>query len=136
MTVLGLGLDVVDVAGFSAQLDDSASVFVEQTFTPAERAYASAKTPKARAWSLAGRFAAKEAFIKAWSASRRGQLPALERVDLREIEVVVDPHGRPSLMLHGVVEDAFTRGAPCAIHLSISHDGPVAAATVLIDQPA
>ena len=100
-----------------------------------ERAYASAKTPKARL-SLAGRFAAKEAFIKAWSASRRGQSPALERVDLREIEVVVDPHGRPSLMLHGVVEDAFTRGAPCAIHLSISHDGPVAAATVLIDQPA
>ena len=76
MTVLGLGLDVVDVAGFSAQLDDSASVFVEQTFTPAERAYASAKTPKARAWSLAGRFAAEGGLhqgverLAAWAVAR------------------------------------------------------------------
>lgn len=136
MTILGVGLDVVDMAGFSAQLDDAASVFVSQTFTEGERAYASAKTPRARAWSLAGRFAAKEAFVKAWSASRRGREPALASLNWQEIEVVVDAYGRPEILLHGVVKDAFTTDGPCTIHLSISHDGPVAAATVLIDQPA
>ena len=61
----------------------------------------------AREQRLAARFAAKEAFLKAWSGARAGRAPALESVDLREIEVVDDGHGRPALALHGAVAAAL-----------------------------
>ena len=79
---------------------------------------------------LAARFAAKEAFVKAWSGARRGLPPLLAAVDLREIEVVDDGHGRPALRLHGAVAAAVgERGT----HLSLSHDGPSAIAVVILD---
>lgn len=85
---------------------------------------------------LAGRFAAKEALVKAWSVARRGRPPALAQVDLRDIEVVDDGYGRPALRLHGAVRDAvgdLSSGAPVIAHLSISHDGPTAAAVVILE---
>jgi len=136
--VLGVGLDVVDVAAFTDQLGDAASGFVAGTFTPAEQAGAPAE-PARRAWHLAGRFAAKEAFVKAWSGARRGQHPELAAVDLREVEVVADRHGRPGLVLHGAVRAGVARlcpGGQVRAHVSLSHDGPVAAAVVVLDAVA
>ncbi|WP_320670854.1 holo-ACP synthase AcpS [Patulibacter defluvii] len=137
MTVVGLGLDVVDVAGFRAQLDLPGSGFVAATFTAAEQR-AAATGAGETALRLAARFAAKEAFVKAWSAARRGRPPALAAVDLRQIEVVDDGFGRPALRFHGAVAAALTalateHGGPPVAHLSLSHDGPVAAATVVLD---
>lgn len=130
--ILGVGLDVVDVAGFAEQLGDEASGFVEATFRPAELRTVS-PDPERRAWHLAGLFAAKEAFVKAWSASRRGRPPLLATVDLREIEVVDDGFGRPGLRLHGEVRQALAEPGPPTMHVSISHDGGVAAATVILE---
>ena len=78
---------------------------------------------------LAARFAATEAFIKAWSSSRWGSPPLLRSVDMREIEVIQDPWGRPSLRLHGDVARAAGR---LDAHLSLSHDGGVAVAFVIL----
>jgi holo-[acyl-carrier protein] synthase len=146
VTVLGIGVDVVDVVAFTAQLDDPASGFVAATFTPAELAPSSASAPASasasatpRALRLAGRFAAKEAFVKAWSAARYGQAPALGHLDLRQVEVVADSFGRPALRLHGAVAEAVAQlgaGRLPAVHLSISHDGPTAVAMVVLDGPA
>jgi holo-[acyl-carrier protein] synthase len=130
--ILGVGLDVVGVAGFAEQLDDPASGLVEATFRPAELRTVS-PDPERRAWHLAGLFAAKEAFVKAWSASRRGRPPQLASVDLREIEVVDDGFGRPGLRLHGEVRQALAAPEPPTVHVSISHDGGVAAATVILE---
>ncbi|MFT4036323.1 MAG: holo-ACP synthase [Patulibacter sp.] len=138
MTVLGLGTDVVDVAAFGDQLADPASGFAGGTFTTSERA-AAARRPGPDAVHLAGRFAAKEAFLKAWSSARIGQPPSIAAADLREIEVVADAYGRPSLRLHGAVRDAvaaLTGPAPASLLLSISHDGPVATAVVLLQRAA
>jgi holo-[acyl-carrier protein] synthase len=129
--ILGVGLDVVDVAGFAAQLDDAASGFVEATFRAAEGRGLPADRGR-RVWHLAGVFAAKEAFVKAWSASRRGRPPLLDAVDLRDIEVFDDGYGRPGLRLHGAVREALAEAAP-AVHVSISHDGGVAVATVILE---
>jgi holo-[acyl-carrier protein] synthase len=131
--ILGVGLDVVDVAGFAEQLADPASAFVERTFRPAEQRRSREHPDRAR--HLAGRFAAKEAFLKAWSSSRRGQPPALTPadLDLRDIEVVDDGFGRPSIRLHGAVRRAVDP-AMTGFHLSISHDGPVAAAVVVLEE--
>lgn len=133
MTVLGLGLDVVDVPGFAAQLTHPGSAFAEAAFTDRERGDARVG-PTPESASLAARFAAKEAFVKAWSAARAGRDPALAVLDLREIEILRDPYGRPSLTLHGAVERALADGLPGArAHVSISHDGPTAAAVVVLE---
>ena len=120
-----VGVDLVHVPGFAAQLAARASGFVDGTFTALER-----RTANGDASRLAARYAAKEAFIKAWSGSRRGLPPLLAAVDLRVVEVVDDGYGRPGLRLHGAVKAAVgDRGA----HVSLSHDGPSAIAVVILD---
>lgn len=137
MSVLGVGIDVVDVEGFRTQLADPASGFTVATFTPGERR--DAERPAGdRAERLAGRFAAKEAFVKAWSGARYGRPPAVATVDLREVEVVLDGYGRPGLRLHGAVRDAVATLAgpgPVDARLSLSHDGGVATAIVILSAP-
>lgn len=135
MSVLGTGIDVVAVEAFREQLSVAASGFVAATFTDAEQRDAArpAGDPVAR---LAARFAAKEALVKAWSGARLGRPPALAAVDVREIEVRLDPWGRPSLHLHGAVRRALldlgANGAPPVAHVSLSHDGGVATAVVVL----
>jgi phosphopantetheine--protein transferase-like protein len=138
VTTLAVGLDIVTTTTFAGQLADGASGFVDATFTAGEQRAARA-TDEIRTQRLAARFAAKEAFVKAWSGARAGRPPALATVDLREIEVVDDGHGRPALALHGAVAAALDQLAgelgfegPLRTHLSLSHDPPTAAAVVIL----
>ncbi len=136
MTTLAVGLDIVTTTTFAEQLADPASGFVDATFTAREQRTARA-TEAIRTQRLAARYAAKEAFVKAWSSARAGREPALTAVDLREIEVVDDGHGRPALALHGAVAEAVGRlaeelGASLQTHVSLSHDPPTAAAVVIL----
>jgi holo-[acyl-carrier protein] synthase len=126
----GLGLDIVDVGAFTEQLADPASVFVAHTFTGAEQDSAGRRPTSARPQRLAARYAAKEALLKAWSATG-GRSPAIPTPDLREIEVVHDQRGRPTIALSGAVAAAFP---DChSVHVSLSHDGGYAAAVVIIE---
>ncbi len=127
--IRGVGLDVVDVTAFTEQVQDGASSFVEATFTRQERVDCDASRDRIR--SLAARWAAKEAFLKAWSSSRRGMDPAQDTPRWQEIEVALDPWHRPTLILHG--ETARLAARP-RCHLSISHDGGVAAAVVILEE--
>ena len=137
MTVLGTGLDLVHLPAFAEQLADPASGFVAATFTPRELGDV-ASAGERRTASLGGRFAAKEAFVKAWSAARFGHPPALAVVDLREIEAAPDGWGRPALRLRGAVAAAVAELAgpdeAVAVHLSLTHDGPTAAAVVIVER--
>lgn len=126
-TGMFIGTDVVHVPSFASQLDQEGSTFL-RVFTDREwRACA----PKAdRAASLAARWAAKEAYIKAWSQKLYGAPPIIDPAELNfaEIEVVQDAFGRPTLELHG---DVAALGVPVA-SVSLSHDGDYAMATVLV----
>ena len=88
MPVIGVGIDVVDIARFGASLSRTPGL-AERLFTPLER-----ERPLA---SLAARFAAKEAVAKALGA------PA----DMRwhDAEVVSEESGRPLLELRGTDVD-------------------------------
>ena len=126
MSVLGIGVDVVDLVRFRRTLDDLGDRFVERIFTTSEAAYA-ARSDRRYAERLAARFAAKEAFGK---ATGRGMTEATR---WREIEVVHDARGRPGIELHGETRK-FARGlGVTSIHLSLSHDGPVAEALVVLE---
>ena len=149
-TVLTVGTDLVHVPGFSAQLDQPGTVFAQRTFTAREFREARRRSQErgsSPAQHLAARWAAKESFIKAWSqahvlrASSRGTSTSpvilAEDVDWREIEVVTDRWGRPSLRLSGTVAHAVEHSlgeevsTPGCWPVSLSHDGDYAAAIVL-----
>ena len=149
-TVLTVGTDLVHVPGFSAQLDQPGTVFAQRTFTAREFREARRRSQErgsSPAQHLAARWAAKESFIKAWSqahilcAKSRGTSTSpvilTEDVDWREIEVVTDRWGRPSLRLSGTVAHAVEHSlgeevsTPGCWPVSLSHDGDYAAAIVL-----
>lgn len=183
--ILGLGVDLVFVPDFARQLEVPGTRFLE-VFTGAERRAVERRVADRRVASggsaahhYAARWAAKEAFIKAWSVAIAGQAPPIAPSDVvwQEIEVYSDAWSRPLLRLHGAVAREVTRtlgplsgstgqksgpaeqksgssgrkpGPPeqksgpadqesgpeseIRIHLSMSHDGDAATATVIIEQ--
>lgn len=131
-TVHGVGVDLVQISGFRQQLGQDGTRF-HRVFTARERRYC-ARSDNADA-SLAVRWAAREAFVKAWSCALIGRPPVLaDSPDLFSlIEVVTDAWSRPSLALHGAVAEAFTQSLPGAsVHISLSHDGDYAQAVAII----
>lgn len=127
MTILGVGLDVVDLVRFRRTLDNLGDRFIHRIFTEGEAEYA-ARSPRRHAERLAARFAAKEAYGKATG------LGMSEKTRWREIEVEVDARGRPKLRLHGETRRAADGFGVERIHLSLSHDGDVAAAVVVLER--
>jgi holo-[acyl-carrier protein] synthase len=119
--IIGIGVDVVDLERFGRVLDRTPALRT-RLFTPAELLRDGEPRPLA---SLAARFAAKESLIKAFGTSAG--------LSWQELEVVADDQRAPSLILHdGAKRVADARGVR-AVHLSLSHDGPVATAFVIIE---
>ena len=114
--ILGVGIDVVDVARFEGILLRRPRL-VERLFTPAERGLPMA--------SLAARFAAKEAVAKA--------LGAPSGLGWQDCEVVTAASGRPSLVLRRTVADAAAQMGIECWHLSLSHDAGIASAVVVAE---
>jgi holo-[acyl-carrier protein] synthase len=120
--IVGVGIDVVPVARFAAALVRTPGL-AARLFTPDEQVTASGAPRSAE--SLAARFAAKEALAKALGAPG-GMLWV-------DAEVLTDDAGRPSLIVRGTVA---ARAAALGVehwHVSLSHDGGVAAATVIAE---
>ena len=133
--ILGVGVDVVGLEGFHEQLSDKASSFVDGSFTEAEQRTVASRPARDKTPYFAGRYAAKEAFLKAWSVSRAGNPPVMSNVQFTDLEVKNDNWGRPTMALHGEVRRLFYAGSvQPRIHLSISHDGPVATAFVVLER--
>jgi holo-[acyl-carrier protein] synthase len=133
--ILGVGTDLVHVPGFGEQLTQEGSTFTG-VFTDRERRDATGPTPIATTASLAARWAAKESFIKAWSQALWGTAPPIapDRVKWSEIEIIRDRWHRPRIRLIGEVAADFKRTCPEArIHVSLSHDGDYAQATVILE---
>lgn len=124
--ILSTGIDIVEVYRIAETIARTPR-FAIRVFTPAERDYCDAKGAAA-AQSYAGRFAAKEAFLKALKTGWRG------KITWHDIEVVNDADGVPSLNVTGEAERLLaTRGAD-AVHLSISHTAEHAVAHVFFEK--
>ncbi|MGD0231272.1 MAG: holo-ACP synthase [Syntrophorhabdales bacterium] len=105
-----IGIDIVDVARIERLRAAYGDRFLRKVFTAPEIAYASLRRRPAE--SLAGRFAAKEAFMKAWGA----------RLPFSGIEVRPDRAGRPFIVFEGERYD----------EVSISHERAYAVSVVRI----
>lgn len=127
MTVLGVGVDLVHIPSFDDQIRQPGTEF-DLVFTPGERSDVRSKgSDPAR--HFAARWAAKEAVIKAWSASIYGEPPVMDEKVHHLIEVVTDAWGRPHVKLHGEVAK---RLPDARFQVSLSHDGDYAIAYVVM----
>lgn len=129
VSVVGVGIDVVDVARARAMLERQGDRLLARTLTAEERAYVLGAGAPAEA--LAARLAAKEAGYKALQA-----LPGARGVSWQDLEVVRDGNGRPSLALHGLAARLVAEAGPLAFHLSLTHSHTTAAAVVVAERVA
>jgi holo-[acyl-carrier protein] synthase len=123
--IVGLGVDIAEVDRIEAAITRHGARLLERLFTPAEVAYCERHRNKFE--RFAGRFAAKEAAMKALGTGwRRG-------VRWRDIEVTNLPGGKPTLRLAGVAHEFAGRLGVRAISLSITHSGNLAFAQVIFE---
>lgn len=125
MVIAGVGTDLTRISRFQAFLDAGKSALLDRLFTAGEQAYALPK--KSAASHLAARFAAKEAFFKALGLGLR------DGMTWHDVEVVRDDLGRPFLLLTGRAAAIVAERAIATAHLSYSHDGDYAVATVILE---
>jgi holo-[acyl-carrier protein] synthase len=114
--IVGVGIDVVDVARFGAALQRTPALR-DRLFTAVERPMALN--------SLAARFAAKEALAKALGA------PA--GMHWQDAEVHRGEDGRPRFEVRGTVRAQVDAQRITSIHVSLSHDAGIASAVVVAE---
>ncbi len=120
--IVGVGIELVDRERFESLLDRYGDRLRAKLFTDGERKYAARK--KRDGESLAVRFAAKLA------ARRALQTSAL---CWRDIEVVRDRHGPPTLLLTGGAERAARRAGVSNIALTLTHDAQWCVGQVILE---
>ncbi len=116
MAIAGIGVDVVDVARFERAVSRTPALR-DRLFAPGERGKS---LP-----SLAARFAAKEAFMKALGESTG--------IRWHDMEVVQDGRGAPTILVSGAAAALVTAKGIVGIHLSMTHDAGVAVASVVCE---
>jgi holo-[acyl-carrier protein] synthase len=126
--ILGLGSDITDVRRIAKVIERHGDRFLGRIFTETERARADRR--KNRAETYAKRFAAKEACAKALGTGLR------DGVWWRDMGVANLPSGRPTMRLTGGalqrLQSLTPRGYEARIDLTISDEGPMAVAFVVI----
>lgn len=121
--IAGVGLDVCDIARMERLLQDGR--FLSRFFSAEEQSYVSAKGVSS-AQTAAGIYAAKEALTKALG---RGIVSG----QLADICVLHDEYGAPYYELRGTYAALAAQRGVRRVHLSISHDGGVAAAVAIAE---
>jgi holo-[acyl-carrier protein] synthase len=123
--IVGSGIDLVEIARIQETMVRYGDRFLDRVYTASEKAYCLRKRNAAE--SLAARFAAKEAAAKALGTG------ISQGVTWREIEVVREPSGRPTLAWHGRAAEIAERLGAKHAALSLTHTGTLAMANVLLE---
>jgi holo-[acyl-carrier protein] synthase len=126
--IVGLGLDIAEIDRIEAAIQRHGAPLIERLFTPRESAYCESHRDKFERY--AGRFAAKEAAMKALGTGWR------TGVRWRDIEVVREPSGKPTLELQGVARERADKMGVKNILLTITHSGNLALAEVIFENGA
>ena len=126
MAVIGLGVDVVDIARAEAMLEAHRKRVIERLLTADEVAYVTSMPHPSR--HLAVRLAAKEAVYKALQS-----LPDSRGIGWQEIEVVRGEYGHPTIRLHGLAARVMADRIGAKVHVSLTHSDLSAVATALLE---
>ncbi|MCR9241077.1 MAG: holo-ACP synthase [Rhodobiaceae bacterium] len=126
--ILGIGNDIIDIQRIERTLDRYGERFINRLYTDIEQQKSERR--RNRAASYAKRFAAKEACSKALGTGIR------QGVFWRDMGVVNLRSGQPTMALTGGAAERLARMVPIdmepQIHLTITDDGPLAQAIVII----
>jgi len=122
--ILGTGVDLVEIERIEKWLDKPR--LLNRVFHPDELDYAETKG-RFKASALAARFAAKEAFGKALGTGLKG-------LALKDVRVQADDNGRPEIVIEGTAVNLMNKKGGGSIHLSLSHEGTLAIAQVIIEK--
>ncbi len=124
MSTIGIGLDLVEVSRIRALLERNGDRFKERVFTEYEITYCDSCADPAI--HFAARFAAKEATVKALGTG------FTEGINWRDIEVLKNEKGAPSLYLHRQAAQVADRLGVKQTFLSLSHTDTSAGASVTL----
>lgn len=127
--IIGIGSDLCDIRRIEKTIARHGERFTHRVFTEQERRRSEAR--HACGPSYARRFAAKEACAKALGTGMA------DGVFWRDMEVVNDPGGRPTMLLTGGAARRVTAllpvGYEAVVHVSLTDDPPLAQAFVVIE---
>lgn len=124
--IYGIGIDIVETGRMEKIVGKWRDKFLQRVFTDVEIKYCAGRAEAAIHYSA--RFAAKEAFLKALGIGLG------MGVKLREIGVIHDEKGKPSLKLSGQAKAQIETRGIAAHHLSLSHTGKYATAVVVLEK--
>ncbi|WP_438434949.1 holo-ACP synthase [Gorillibacterium sp. sgz500922] len=122
--ILGIGIDLVSLEYIRGAVEKTGEAFLNQIYSPEEqRLYR--RLNRHGFDFLGGRFAAKEAFLKAIGTGLNGEL-SFSQIEFRQLA-----SGQPYLALAGPVQ-AYV-GPDSRVHVSITHHEGYAAAMVIVE---
>jgi len=124
--IVGTGVDLIEIDRVRGAYREHGVRFLKRCFTGGETAYCLRKKDPSE--SLAARFAAKEDVIKAFSRGFGG------RWKWRDIEVVREPSGKPTLLLHHRFEELRLERGIVRMHLTLAHSKGDALAWVILEK--
>lgn len=113
MNIIGIGTDIVEVLRIAQMIERHGELFLGRVFTPHEIEYCSSR--KAATQHYAGRWAAKEAVLKALGTGwARG-------ITWQDIEVRNEPGGKPLIRIGGGAREVCEKLRIADVLISISH---------------
>ncbi len=123
--ILGLGIDIIEVARITASLERFGERFGQRILLPDEMAYCLSHRHPAP--FVAARFAAKEAISKAFGTGIGAQL------GWRDMEIRKKESGEPFVVLHGKGRQLFESRNAKQLLVSLSHTEHYAAVTAVLE---
>ena len=113
INIVGIGTDIIECLRIAQMIERHAEQFISRVYTEHEIQYCQSR--KAATQHFAGRWAAKEAVLKAMGTGwRRG-------ISWRDVEVRNEAGGRPVVVLRGGARDVVEKMGIAQIQISISH---------------
>ncbi len=124
--IVGLGMDMASLSRIGKCLERFGAQFCRRILTEAERELLP-EAPAARTAFVAGRFAAKEAAVKALGTG------FAEGIAPQDVEVLRLPSGRPELHFYGAAARRAELLGVKSAHLSLTHEREIAGAVVVLE---
>jgi holo-[acyl-carrier protein] synthase len=128
VSLVGVGIDLVDLERVRRLLADKGELAMNRFFSAQERQYLTSRDDATG--HAAARIAAKEAVYKAMQS-----LPNARGIGWREIEVSRDADGRPAIQLHGLAARLARESGGLRIQISLTHSATAAGAIAVVESP-
>lgn len=123
--IVGTGIDIAEVHRIAESIERFGERFLRRVFTEGERNYCDSKANRSERY--AARFAAKEAAMKALGTGWN------HGVAWRDVEVLRQPGGRPTIKFHGKAAEFAAKLGASHVALSLSHTQEQAIAQVILE---